>query len=87
MTFKPTSVYRRVLHGDDRVVEPHRHQRHQPCAVNDTHLLCGHERPYEGVIGDRRTDEPEPGRLGLLGGSFRTDQMGARRSRAWVRLS
>src|SRR5229473_5716817 len=60
-----------VQHGDDRVAEPNRHQRHEPRAVDDAHLLCGHELAYEGVIGHRWTDEPEPGRLGLLGGSLR----------------
>src|SRR5258708_139113 len=61
-----------VQYSDKRVVEPKRHERHEARAVDDTHLLCGYELAYEWVIGDRCTDEPEPGRLGLLGCSLRT---------------
>src|SRR5207245_4957883 len=34
--------------------------------IDDVHLLCSHELAYERVISSRCTDEPEPGRLGLL---------------------
>src|SRR5260370_3729736 len=61
-----------VQYSDERVVEAKRHERHEARAVDDTHLLCGHELAYEGVIGGWCTDEPEPCRLGLLGCSLRT---------------
>src|ERR1700704_6015349 len=54
-----------IQYSDERVVETKRHDCHEACAVDDTHLLYGHELAYEGVIGDWCTDEPEPGRLGL----------------------
>src|SRR6266849_1157575 len=62
-----------VQYGDDRVVEPDRLERHEARTVDDTHLLCDHELAYEGVIRHWSTHEPEPGSLGLLGRSLRTD--------------
>src|ERR1700737_2767452 len=61
-----------VQHSDDRVVESNRLERHEACAVEDTHLLCGHELAHQGLIGQKRTC-PEQGCLGLLGRSLRTD--------------
>src|SRR5262249_7820564 len=60
-----------IQHSDDRVVEADRPERHEPRAVEDAHLLCGRELAYEGVVRYRRADQPEPGRLRLLGRSFR----------------
>src|SRR5258708_34632482 len=45
-------------------------ERHEPCAVNDIHLLCDHELAYKRGIRRMRTDEPEPGSHGLLGRSL-----------------
>src|ERR1700681_3070360 len=61
-----------VQHSDDRVVESNRLERHEACAVEDTHLLCGHELAHQGLIGQKRTC-PEQCCLGLLGRSLRTD--------------
>src|SRR3981081_2755419 len=61
-----------VQHSDDRVVESNRLERHEARAVEDTHLLCGHELAHQGLIGQKRTC-PEQGCLGLLGRSLRTD--------------
>src|SRR6266478_8015266 len=61
-----------VEHGNERIVEPKRHERHEPGAVDDAHLLCRHELAYERMIGWWTGHEPEPGSLGLLGGSLRT---------------
>src|SRR5260370_1096810 len=61
-----------VEHSYERVVEPNRHERHEPRAVAHTHLLCGHELAHERMIGWRTGQEPEPGGLGLLGRSLLT---------------
>src|SRR5712671_3368260 len=61
----------RVQHGDDRVVNRKRNERHETRAVEDTHLLCGHKLACERVISRCRTEGPEPRDLGLLGASLR----------------
>src|SRR5262249_41835277 len=61
-----------IEYGDERVVKPNRHERHEPRAVDDTHLLCGHELAHERMIGWRTRHEPEPGGLGLLRRSLHT---------------
>src|SRR5215467_4671528 len=55
-----------VEHSYERLVEPNRHERHEPSAVADTHLFCGYELAYERMIGWRTDHEPEPGGLRLL---------------------
>src|ERR1700730_15482267 len=62
-----------VQHGDGRIRDPDRHQRHEPRAVDDAHLLGDHELACERVISHRRTDEPKAGNLGLLDRSLGTD--------------
>src|SRR5260370_25415888 len=61
-----------VKHRHQRVVEPNRHDRHEPRTVADTHLLCCRELTYEGVIGWWPDHEPEPGGLSLLRRPLRT---------------
>jgi hypothetical protein len=61
-----------VEYDDQRIVEANRHERHEPRAVADTHLLCGHELAYKGVIGLRAGHEPEVGSFGLLSRSLAT---------------
>jgi hypothetical protein len=56
-----------VEHSYERVVEPNRHERHQPSAVADTHLFCGHELAHERMICRWTDHKPETGSLGLLG--------------------
>src|SRR5215470_4795051 len=61
-----------VEHRDQRLVEPNRHQRHEPRAVVDIHLLRRHEIAREGVIGWWADHQPELGDLGLLGRALGT---------------
>jgi hypothetical protein len=61
-----------VEHSDQRIVEANRHERHEPRAVADTHLLCGHELAYERVISLWAGHEPELGSFGLLSRSLAT---------------
>src|SRR5439155_13449185 len=55
-----------VQYSNDRIGDPNRDQRHEPRTVDDTHLLRDHQLPDKRMIGHRWTDQPEPGRLGLL---------------------
>ena len=55
-----------VEYRDQSVVESERHERHEPRAVADTHLLSGYDLTRKGVIGLWSDHEPEPGSLGLL---------------------
>src|SRR5262249_62248092 len=61
-----------VEHSDERLVEANRRERHEPCAVADTHLFCSYELAYERMIGRWADHEPEPRGLSLLRGTLCT---------------
>ena len=51
--------------GDERVGDRCGDQRHEPCAVDELHLLRSNQLANDGVIADRARDEPELPVLGL----------------------